>query len=78
MIFMGIGAAKMFAQLLRVPQAILASFIVVFCSIGAFALRNEIMDIWLAMIFGVVGYFMRRLSLPVAPPYFRTYLGSFS
>ena len=67
MIFMGIGAAKIFAQLLRVPQAILASFIVVFCSVGAFALRNEIMDIWIAMIFGVVGYFMRRLGLPVAP-----------
>ncbi len=67
MIFMGIGAAKVFAQLLRVPQAILGSFIVVFCSIGAFALRNDIRDIWIAMIFGVVGYLMRRLNLPVAP-----------
>ncbi|MEW6409583.1 MAG: tripartite tricarboxylate transporter permease [Nitrospirota bacterium] len=67
MIFMGIGAAKVFAQLLRVPYAIMASFIVVFCSIGAFALRNDVMDIWLAMIFGIVGYLMRRMKLPVAP-----------
>jgi len=67
MIFMGIGAAKVFAQLLRAPQAILASFIVVFCSIGAFALRNDINDVWFAMVFGLVGYGMRRLDIPVAP-----------
>jgi len=67
MIFMGVAAAKVFAQLLRVPQAILSSFIVVFCSIGAFALRNDIMDVWIAMTFGVVGYIMRRANLPVAP-----------
>jgi len=67
MLLMGISFAKLFAQLLRVPQAILGSFIVVFCSIGAFALRNDIIDVWIAMIFGVVGYIMRRLNLPVAP-----------
>jgi len=67
MVFMGVGAAKIFAQLLRAPQALLASFIVIFCSIGAFALRNDVNDIWFAMIFGLVGYAMRRLNIPVAP-----------
>jgi putative tricarboxylic transport membrane protein len=67
MIFMGIGAAKIFAQLLRAPQAVISSFIVVFCSVGAYALKNEVRDIWLAMIFGIIGYIMRRLKLPVAP-----------
>ena len=41
MVFMGIGAAKIFAQLLRAPQAIISSFIVVFCSVGAFALKKR-------------------------------------
>jgi putative tricarboxylic transport membrane protein len=67
MVFMGIGAAKVFAQLLRVPPAILGSFIVVFCSIGAYALRNDIMDMWIAMIFGFIGYLMRQMNIPVAP-----------
>jgi putative tricarboxylic transport membrane protein len=40
---------------------------VVFCFIGAFALRNGLADVWLTMLFGVLGYCMRRWDVPIPP-----------
>ena len=67
MIALGFGAALSFALLMRVPPAILNTFIVVFCFLGAYALRNDMADVWLTMLFGVAGFFMRRYDLPIPP-----------
>jgi putative tricarboxylic transport membrane protein len=67
MIALGFLAALSFATLMKVPAAILNTFIVVFCFIGAFALRNDMADVWLTMLFGVAGFFMRRWDLPIPP-----------
>jgi putative tricarboxylic transport membrane protein len=67
MIALGFLAAVWFAQLMRVPAPVLNTFIVVLCFVGAFALRNDMADVWLAMLFGVVGFFMRRWALPIPP-----------
>jgi putative tricarboxylic transport membrane protein len=52
---------------MKVPTPILNTFIVVFCFLGAYALRNDMADVWLTMLFGVLGFFMRRWGLPVPP-----------
>jgi putative tricarboxylic transport membrane protein len=67
MIVLGFLAALCFATLMRVPASILNTFIVVFCFLGAFALRNDMADVWLTMLFGVAGFFMRRWDLPIPP-----------
>jgi putative tricarboxylic transport membrane protein len=67
MIALGFLAALSFATLMRVPAPILNTFIVVFCFLGAFALRNDMADVWLTMLFGVVGLVMRRWDLPIPP-----------
>jgi putative tricarboxylic transport membrane protein len=67
MIALGFGAAVSFAALMKVPAAILNTFIVVFCFLGAYALRNDMADVWLTMLFGFLGFFMRRQALPVPP-----------
>jgi putative tricarboxylic transport membrane protein len=67
MIALGFAAALSFALLMRVPAPILNTFIVVFCFLGAFALRNDLADVWLTMLFGVLGFFMRRYDLPIPP-----------
>lgn len=67
MIAVGFVAAVSFAALMKVPAPVLHTFIVVFCFLGAFALRNDPADVWLAMLFGVVGFLMRRWDLPVPP-----------
>jgi putative tricarboxylic transport membrane protein len=67
MIALGFLAALSFATLMRVPAPILSSMIVVFCFVGGFALRNDLADVWLTMLFGVAGFFMRRWDLPIPP-----------
>lgn len=67
MIFAGLITAKFFSELMRVPENILSAFIISFCLIGAFALRNDMTDVWFMAIFGIVGYFMRRYDLPSPP-----------
>ena len=67
MIGLGFAAALCFAALMKVPASILNTFIVVFCFLGAYALRNDMADVWLTMLFGILGFFMRRYDLPIPP-----------
>ena len=67
MILAGLITAKFFSELMRVPENILSAFIISFCILGAFALRNDTTDVWFMAIFGIVGYFMRRYDLPSPP-----------
>ncbi|MBI5967634.1 MAG: tripartite tricarboxylate transporter permease [Deltaproteobacteria bacterium] len=67
MILAGLLTAKFFSELMRVPANILGAFIISFCLIGAFALRNDMADVWFMALFGILGYFMRRYELPIPP-----------
>jgi putative tricarboxylic transport membrane protein len=67
MIPAGLICAKFFSELMKVPEIMLSAFIIAFCVIGAFALRNDMNDVWFMVISGFAGYLMRRLSLPVPP-----------
>jgi len=75
MIALGFVAAVGFAALMRVPAPVLNTLIVVFCFIGAFALRNDMADVWLTMLFGILGFVMRRWDLPVPPMVMGVILG---
>jgi putative tricarboxylic transport membrane protein len=67
MIVLGFLAALSFATLMKVPAPILNTFIVVFCFLGGYALRNDMADVWLTMLFGILGFVMRRYGLPIPP-----------
>jgi putative tricarboxylic transport membrane protein len=56
-----------FAAILRVPFSIIAPIIIVICAIGAYTVHNAMLDIWLMMLFGVVGYVFKKLGYPLAP-----------
>jgi putative tricarboxylic transport membrane protein len=57
----------MWARIALIPFPILGPLIVLFCVIGAFSIRFMLFDVWVALIFGVVGYLMRKFGFPVAP-----------
>ena len=65
-----------FASVLRVPFAAVAPMIVVSCAIGAYATQNATFDIWLMLLFGVVGYVFRKISISLAPLTLALVLGS--
>ena len=47
----------------------------VICAIGAFTVHNAMLDIWLMMLFGVVGYLFKKLDYPLAPRVLALVLG---
>ncbi len=57
----------LFAAILRVPFSIIAPIIVVICAIGAYSVHSAMLDIWLMMIFGILGYLFKKLDYPLAP-----------
>ncbi len=58
-----------------IPSRLMLVFIAVFCLIGAFAIRNDINDVYVMIAFGVVGYVFSKLDLPATPLAFGLILG---
>ena len=50
--------------------------IVVSCAIGAYAIQNAMFDTWPMLLFGVVGYVFKKISIPLAPLTLALVLGS--
>jgi putative tricarboxylic transport membrane protein len=59
---LGRFTTSMFATLLVIPNYILATIIFTISLIGAFAARRMMLDVWIAIIAGVVGFFMKKLK----------------
>ncbi len=53
--------------ILKIPKKILMPIILVFAIIGSFAIRNSLYDVSVAIILGLIGYFMRKHNFPQAP-----------
>jgi hypothetical protein len=67
MIVAGVVIARGFSHFMKVPPAILSGFIVVLSVLGAYGVRNNIFDVYVCMVFGVIGYLMKRYNFPAAP-----------
>jgi putative tricarboxylic transport membrane protein len=57
----------LFASILRVPFSIIAPVILVICAIGAYTVHTSMFDVWLMLVFGVIGYIFKKLDYPLAP-----------
>jgi putative tricarboxylic transport membrane protein len=62
-----LATVPIFAAILRIPFSIVAPLIIVVCAVGAFTVHNSMSGVWLMGIFGVVGYFFKKLDYPLAP-----------
>ncbi len=51
----------------KVPNKVLAPIIVILCVIGSFTISNSIVDVFVMFSFGILGYFMDKLSIPTPP-----------
>jgi putative tricarboxylic transport membrane protein len=57
----------LFVNLLRIPYAYLYPLIIMFCVIGVYEVNNSIVDVWIVLIMGVVGYLLRKFEFDPAP-----------
>jgi putative tricarboxylic transport membrane protein len=57
----------MWVKILKVPYAILFPLILLFCLIGVYSVNNSVIDIYLMILFGIVGYLMQKFGFEPAP-----------
>ncbi|KJS20711.1 MAG: hypothetical protein VR72_13070 [Clostridiaceae bacterium BRH_c20a] len=66
-LFLGLWASGLFAKVLNIPRHILMALVVMFCTLGAYAISNSLFNIVIMVVFGVVGYLMERIDMPITP-----------
>lgn len=64
-----------FASILKIPFSIIAPVIIVICGIGAYTVNNVMFDVWMMLVFGVIGYLFKKLDYPLAPMVLALVLG---
>lgn len=67
MFFEGLLFTRAAIHVTRVPNKVLSPIIIILCVIGAFAINNSFFDVYMMLIFGLLGYFMDKIGVPTAP-----------
>ena len=65
----------LFAAILRIPFSIIAPIILVYCAIGAYSVHNNNFDVVMMLVFGVIGYVLKKCNYPLAPMVLAIVLG---
>jgi putative tricarboxylic transport membrane protein len=67
LIIFGLFLIKLFARVILIPSYILSPIILVLCFVGAFAINNNIIDVFVMVGAGIVGYFLIKLKFSMPP-----------
>ncbi|HEU5288387.1 MAG TPA: tripartite tricarboxylate transporter permease [Candidatus Limnocylindria bacterium] len=62
-----LGTVPLLARIMRTPYAIITPFIVIISVIGSYALNNSLFDVFITLVFGFIGYWLRKMKYPLAP-----------
>jgi putative tricarboxylic transport membrane protein len=74
-VVLNIALIPVFVRVLAMPFTILTPIIFVLCFIGVFSTTDRMFDVWLMLVLGLGGYFLRKLNYPVAPAVLAIVLG---
>jgi putative tricarboxylic transport membrane protein len=58
---------RAFGYIVKLPRAIVMAGVIVFSVVGAYAIRNSVFDVWVMLVFGLVGVFLERMAIPLPP-----------
>jgi len=61
------SSVKYIAGLMYMPRSFVLPVVMVFCVIGSYALNNTMFDVWVMLIFGVIGFLLERAKFPLGP-----------
>jgi putative tricarboxylic transport membrane protein len=67
LLILNLPLVGVFVSVLRLPQHVLATLVLLLCLVGAFSLSNSHLDLWILVLFGVFGYALRKLNLDASP-----------
>ncbi len=66
-LFIGLGGARIVGKIIATPMNILLPVIMLLCVVGTFAIRNSLFDLWVLLVFGIIGYLFSKGGMPTAP-----------
>lgn len=61
----GLGAIRMWVKVLKIPTNVLAPIIFILGVIGSYGVRNNMFDVLLMFVFGLMGYFLKKYDYSV-------------
>ncbi len=67
LLLIGLFIAPKMVKVIAVPKNILLPIVTVLCIIGAYSFNNRMFDVLLMIVFGLIGFFMRKRGYSVAP-----------
>jgi putative tricarboxylic transport membrane protein len=67
LLLLNLPLVPLFANLLRVPAKVLMPLVMLFCVTGMYSVNNSVLDIWMMLGFGVLGYALRGFAYEGAP-----------
>lgn len=66
-LLIGLLGANLFSRILLIRQEMVWVAVIIFCIVGSYSLNNSLFDVWIMFIFGIVGFFLRKLDFPLGP-----------
>jgi putative tricarboxylic transport membrane protein len=66
-LILGTAGSFIYARIINVPSRTLAPLILVMTVLGSYAIRNNLLDVWVMLVFGVIGLILNRLKYQPAP-----------
>ena len=67
MLVVGLVGAKYFAKLISMPQNYLIPMVLIFCLVGSYGIRRSSFDLFILIMFGIIGFLLRRCGFSPAP-----------
>ncbi len=67
LLVLNVPMIKFFVKIIEVPYSVLSPLIIMICVIGAYSLNNNSFDVILMLVFGGLGYLMRKFDFEPAP-----------
>jgi putative tricarboxylic transport membrane protein len=55
------------ARMLKIPHSLLVPIILAISSVGVFTVNNNLVEVWIMLLFGIIGYFIKKFGFPAAP-----------
>ncbi|HET8530532.1 MAG TPA: tripartite tricarboxylate transporter permease, partial [Methylomirabilota bacterium] len=59
LLLLNLPMVGLFVNVLRIPYGLLYPAIIVFCVVGVYAVNGSVVDVWIAVIMGVLGWLLR-------------------
>lgn len=67
LLFMNLPMAGWWAKIAEVPAKLLYPIVLIISIIGAYTVSNDLWDVGVMLVFGVIGYVMKKIDIPMAP-----------